>query len=189
MAAGDLGLWRQRKFDCEAWIPTQGKYRELTSTSNCTQFQARRLDIRMRAGNEATEPVATLNGTLMASARTIVAMLETHQQADGSVRVPEVLGPTSKGVRRWIPRVTSSPAAPAGVAADGRARHRRHLSWVDWRSREQMSPAVRKGGRAGCRAAGTHVVLVDRALRLRDQPVIATLGLEARATAWPATAR
>ncbi len=97
VAAGDLGLSAIRKFDCEAWIPTQGKYRELTSTSNCTQFQARRLDIRLRSGTDATEPAATLNGTLMATARTIVALLETHQQADGSVRVPEVLRPYLQG--------------------------------------------------------------------------------------------
>jgi seryl-tRNA synthetase len=89
-AAGDLGLSAQRKFDCEAWIPTQGRYRELTSTSNCTDFQARRLDIRGRFA-DGTGPVATLNGTLCASTRTIVAILETHQQADGSVRVPKAL--------------------------------------------------------------------------------------------------
>jgi seryl-tRNA synthetase len=81
-AAGDLGLSAQRKFDCEAWIPTQGKYRELTSTSNCTDFQARRLDIRGRFGDQV-RPLATLNGTLVAIPRTIVAILETHQQADG----------------------------------------------------------------------------------------------------------
>ena len=92
VAAGDLGLSAQRKFDCEAWIPTQGKYRELTSTSNCTDFQARRLDIRAR-GEEGTTHVATLNGTLCAMTRTIVALLETHQQADGSVRVPKALQP------------------------------------------------------------------------------------------------
>jgi seryl-tRNA synthetase len=96
VAAGDLGLSAIRKFDCEAWIPAQGKYRELTSTSNCTQFQARRLNIRARRDG-APEPAATLNGTLMASARTIVALLETHQQADGSVRVPEVLRPYMQG--------------------------------------------------------------------------------------------
>lgn len=97
VAAGDLGLSAQRKFDCEAWIPTQGKYRELTSTSNCTDFQTRRLDIRGRfpAGDGATEvrPIATLNGTLCAMTRAIVAVLETHQQADGSVRVPAALQP------------------------------------------------------------------------------------------------
>jgi seryl-tRNA synthetase len=104
VAAGDLGLSAVRKYDCEAWIPTQGKYRELTSTSNCTQFQARRLDIRIRRGG-AIEPAATLNGTLMASARTIVALLETHQQADGSVRVPEMLRPYLQG------RTTLEPVA------------------------------------------------------------------------------
>jgi seryl-tRNA synthetase len=95
-AAGDLGLSAQRKFDCEAWIPTQGRYRELTSTSNCTDFQARRLDIRLR-GEQGTAPAATLNGTLCAIPRTIVALLETHQQADGSVRVPEALRPHLQG--------------------------------------------------------------------------------------------
>jgi seryl-tRNA synthetase len=91
-AAGDLGLSAIRKFDCEAWIPTQGRYRELTSTSNCTGFQARRLDIRGRF-EDGVRPVATLNGTLTAIPRAIVAILETHQQADGSVRVPEALQP------------------------------------------------------------------------------------------------
>jgi seryl-tRNA synthetase len=92
VAAGDLGLSAQRKFDCEAWIPTQGRYRELTSTSNCTDFQTRRLDTRARVDGEV-RPVATLNGTLCAMTRTIVAILETHQQADGSVRVPKALQP------------------------------------------------------------------------------------------------
>jgi seryl-tRNA synthetase len=96
VAAGDLGLSAQRKFDCEAWIPTQGKYRELTSTSNCGEFQTRRLDTRARYdadGQQIVGPVATLNGTLCAIPRTIVAILETHQQADGSVRVPKALQP------------------------------------------------------------------------------------------------
>jgi len=101
VAAGDLGLSAQRKFDCEAWIPTQGKYRELTSTSNCTDFQSRRLDIRGRFAGEGgaseVRPLATLNGTLCAMTRTIVAILETHQQADGSVRVPEALRPYLQG--------------------------------------------------------------------------------------------
>ncbi len=96
VAAGDLGLSAERKFDCEAWIPTQGKYRELTSTSNCTDFQSRRLDIRGRFA-EGTKPLATLNGTLCAMTRTIVALLETHQQADGSVRVPAALQPYLQG--------------------------------------------------------------------------------------------
>ncbi|MEU5364949.1 serine--tRNA ligase [Streptomyces sp. NPDC005925] len=92
LASGDLGSSASRKFDCEAWIPTQGKYRELTSTSNCTEFQSRRLSIRVREDKKA-RPLATLNGTLCAVPRTIVAILENHQQADGSVRVPEVLRP------------------------------------------------------------------------------------------------
>jgi seryl-tRNA synthetase len=95
-AAGDLGLSAQRKFDCEAWVPTQGRYRELTSTSNCTDFQARRLDIRLRTGS-GTTTAATLNGTLCAVPRTIVAILETHQQADGSVHVPAALQPYLQG--------------------------------------------------------------------------------------------
>jgi seryl-tRNA synthetase len=89
-AAGDLGSSAARKFDVEAWVPTQEAYRELTSTSNCTTFQARRLDIRHRTEQGKTTPVATLNGTL-ATTRWIVAILETHQQADGSVVVPEAL--------------------------------------------------------------------------------------------------
>lgn len=89
-AAGDLGSSAARKYDVEAWVPTQGAYRELTSTSNCTTFQARRLDIRHRTESGKTAPVATLNGTL-ATTRWIVAILETHQQVDGSVVVPEAL--------------------------------------------------------------------------------------------------
>ena len=130
IAAGDLGLSAQRKFDCEAWIPTQGRYRELTSTSNCTDFQARRLDIRGRfpdtdtdtdtgtdtgtatgtatgdgeaGGGAGIRPLATLNGTLCAMTRTIVAILETHQQADGSVRIPEALRPYLQGRRSLEP--------------------------------------------------------------------------------------
>jgi seryl-tRNA synthetase len=92
VASGDLGASAARKYDCEAWIPTQGKYRELTSASNCDEFQARRLSVRLRDGKHV-RPLATLNGTLCAVPRTIVALLENHQQADGSVRVPEVLRP------------------------------------------------------------------------------------------------
>ncbi|MFB6616293.1 serine--tRNA ligase [Streptomyces sp. NPDC085524] len=92
VATGDLGASASRKFDCEAWIPTQGKYRELTSASNCDGFQARRLSIRYRDGKK-TQPLSTLNGTLCAVPRTIVAILENHQLADGSVRVPEALRP------------------------------------------------------------------------------------------------
>ncbi|MGW6579140.1 serine--tRNA ligase [Streptomyces globisporus] len=92
VATGDLGASASRKFDCEAWIPTQGKYRELTSASNCDGFQARRLSVRMRDGKKV-QPLATLNGTLCAVPRTIVALLENHQLPDGSVRVPEMLRP------------------------------------------------------------------------------------------------
>jgi seryl-tRNA synthetase len=90
-AAGDLGGPAARKYDCEAWVPTQGRYRELTSTSNCTTFQARRLNTRFR-GEHGNEVAATLNGTL-ATTRWIVAILENHQQADGSVVVPRALRP------------------------------------------------------------------------------------------------
>jgi len=92
VASADLGASAVRKFDIEAWVPTQGEYREVTSTSNCTQFQARRLNIRYKEDG-ATKPVATLNGTLVAVPRTIVAILENHQQKDGSVKVPAVLIP------------------------------------------------------------------------------------------------
>ncbi len=97
VAAGDLGSSAARKFDIEAWVPTQGTYRELTSTSNCTTYQARRLDIRYRTESGKTAPVATLNGTL-ATTRWLVAILETHQLADGSVRVPDALRPYLGGL-------------------------------------------------------------------------------------------
>jgi len=91
-AAGDLGSSAARKFDCEAWVPTQKTYRELTSTSNCTTFQARRLATRYRDENGKPQIAATLNGTL-GTTRWLVAILENHQQPDGSVRVPEALVP------------------------------------------------------------------------------------------------
>lgn len=92
VAAGDLGSSAARKFDCEAWVPTQGTYRELTSTSNCTTFQARRLSTRYRDENGKPQTAATLNGTL-GTTRWLVAILENHQQPDGSVRIPEALVP------------------------------------------------------------------------------------------------
>ncbi|MFC6154945.1 serine--tRNA ligase [Nocardioides yefusunii] len=107
IAAGDLGASAHRKFDLEAWIPTQGKYRELTSTSNCTDFQSRRLDVRTRDEDGSTTPVATLNGTLTAITRAIVAVLETHQQPDGSVRVP-------KALQKWLGREVLTPVNPLG---------------------------------------------------------------------------
>ena len=101
VATGDLGSSANRKFDCEAWIPTQGAYREVTSTSNCSDFQARRLNIRIK-GENGTAPVATLNGTLVAVPRMIVAILENHQQADGSVLVPKALQ-SYLGTDRFVP--------------------------------------------------------------------------------------
>ena len=92
VAGGDLGSSAARKFDTEAWVPTQNTYRELTSTSNCTTYQARRLQVRYRDENGRPQVCATLNGTL-ATTRWLVAILENHQQADGSVRVPKALQP------------------------------------------------------------------------------------------------
>jgi len=92
VASGDLGLSAARKYDCYGYVPSQGRYREITSTSNCTEFQARRLNIRMRDG-DTVAPLATLNGTLCSMARPIIMLLENHQQADGSVYVPAALRP------------------------------------------------------------------------------------------------
>jgi len=108
VATGDLGSSAARKFDCEAWIPTYGAYREVTSTSNCTEFQSRRLSIRMRDG-DGNRPVATLNGTLCAVTRIIVALLENHQQRDGSVHVPQALLPHLGGRSLLVP--LAGPAA------------------------------------------------------------------------------
>ena len=101
VATGDLGSSANRKFDCEAWIPTQNAYREVTSTSNCSDFQARRLNIRIKT-ESATTPVATLNGTLVAIPRMIVAILENHQQSDGSVILPKALQ-SHLGMERFTP--------------------------------------------------------------------------------------
>ncbi|MEE9964512.1 MAG: serine--tRNA ligase [Propionicimonas sp.] len=102
VASGDLGLSAARKYDCYGWLPTQNKYREITSTSNCTEFQARRLNIRMRDGN-GVRSVATLNGTLCAMTRMIIMLLENHQQADGSIYVPEALRPFLGGAEYLRP--------------------------------------------------------------------------------------
>lgn len=102
IAAGDLGDSAARKYDCEAWVPTQNTYRELTSTSNCTTFQARRLKIRERTSDGQTVPVATLNGT-MANTRWLVPILENHQQADGSVAIPAALQPYLGGMKAYGP--------------------------------------------------------------------------------------
>ncbi|HEX6471426.1 MAG TPA: serine--tRNA ligase [Streptosporangiaceae bacterium] len=103
VAAGDLGSSAARKYDCEAWVPTQRAYREMTSTSNCTEFQARRLNVRFRDEDGKNRPVATLNGTL-ATTRWLVAILENHQRPDGSVRVPEAL-------RKFLGRDVLTPVA------------------------------------------------------------------------------
>ena len=102
VAAGDLGLSAARKYDCEAWLPTQERYREITSTSNCTEYQARRLNVRSRY-DTGVAPVATLNGTLCAMPRMIVMLLENHQQADGSVRLPAALQPFLGGRTQLSP--------------------------------------------------------------------------------------
>ena len=91
IAAGDLGASAAKKYDVEVWLPGQGRYRELTSCSNCTDYQARRLQARFRPAEGALQAVHTLNGTAVTSSRTVIAVLETHQQADGTVAVPEPL--------------------------------------------------------------------------------------------------
>ena len=107
VAAGDLGLSAARKFDCYGWVPSQGRYREITSTSDCTQFQARRLGIRARYA-DGVGPVATLNGTLCAMTRMIIMILENNQNADGSVTVPDVLRPYLGGRERFEPVVPAN---------------------------------------------------------------------------------
>ena len=108
-AAGDLGSSAARKYDSEAWVPSQQTYRELTSSSNCTTYQARRLNVRYRDENGKTQTAATLNGTL-ATTRWLVAILETHQQADGSVRIPEALRPYLGGQAVIEPKAGSAKA-------------------------------------------------------------------------------
>jgi seryl-tRNA synthetase len=115
IAAGDLGTSAARKFDIEAWFPSQGTYRELTSTSDCTTFQARRLAIRSRDADGRPQPLATLNGTLCAIARTIACLLEVHQQADGSVHVPVALRPWLGGHAVLTPGMALAPVATAGL--------------------------------------------------------------------------
>ena len=112
IAAGDLGTSATRKYDIEAWFPTQGTYRELTSTSDCTTFQARRLNIRFRDADGKPQTAATLNGTLCAIARTIACLLEVHQQADGSVHVPAALRPWLGGIESITPGMTLAAAVP-----------------------------------------------------------------------------
>ena len=119
IAAGDLGTSAARKYDIEAWFPTQGTYRELTSTSDCGTFQARRLNIRYRDSDGKPQTAATLNGTLCAIARTIACLLEVHQQADGSVHVPAALRPWLGGVDRLTPG--DEPGGRGAARMTGRA--------------------------------------------------------------------
>jgi seryl-tRNA synthetase len=116
IAAGDLGTSAARKFDIEAWFPSQNTYRELTSTSDCTTFQARRLTIRYRDSDGKPQIAATLNGTLCAIARTIACLLEVHQRADGSVYVPKALRPWLGGVDALTPGMTLTAAVPPPAA-------------------------------------------------------------------------
>jgi seryl-tRNA synthetase len=116
IAAGDLGTSATRKYDIEAWFPSQGTYRELTSTSDCTTFQARRLNIRYRDSDGKTQTAATLNGTLCAIARTIACLLEVHQQADGSVHVPAALRPWLGGIESITPGMTLVAPVPVPAA-------------------------------------------------------------------------
>ena len=166
-AAGDLGLSAARKFDCEAWIPTRNGWGELTSTSNCTEFQARRLDIRTRVDGSTT-PVATLNGTLTAVTRAIVAILETHQNEDGSVTVPQALRPYLGGPRgaeadlRWLswqPKVVA-------LDIDGTL-----LKWVDGQTEdyETITDAGLRRGAPRPRRRRPHRA-VERPLAARHDP-------------------
>ena len=125
LAAGDLGLSAARKYDCYGWLPTQDRYREITSTSNCTEFQARRLNIRARFAG-GIGPVATLNGTLCAMTRTIIMILENHQQADGSVRVPAALRPFLGGREALTPALIGLSLRAGWRPRLVALRHRRH---------------------------------------------------------------
>jgi seryl-tRNA synthetase len=116
IAAGDLGTSAVRKFDIEAWFPSQGTYRELTSTSDCGTFQARRLNIRYRDADGKNQIAATLNGTLCAVARTIACLLEVHQRADGSVHVPAALRPWLGGVELLTPGMPLPAPVPVPTA-------------------------------------------------------------------------
>ena len=104
MVTGDLGLPAARKYDIEAWLPSQETYRETHSSSSCTDFQARRLNTRYKKDGEKPEFLHTLNGTAFAIGRTIIAILENYQQADGSVNIPEILIPFMGGKTKLTPK-------------------------------------------------------------------------------------
>ncbi len=172
VASGDLGLSAIRKFDCEAWIPTQGKYREVSSASNTTEFQTRRLDIRVR-GDEGTTPAATLNGTLCAMTRTIIALLENGQQEDGSVRLPAALHPLLGEVLRPICRDLAASADRAGRRRHARRRRQRHDRGRTLRGPRRAGRRHRDRHRHRPRRARSHgrrrQPAVHRGLRRREQ--------------------
>ena len=158
IAAGDLGSSAARKFDCEAWVPTQQTYRELTSTSNCTTFQARRLAVRYRDENGKPQTAATLNGTL-ATTRWLVAILENHQQPDGSVRVAGSPG----AVRR-------NRGAGAQEVANGMTAGLTVQQFVE--PGQELLRALRREGRAGPHTGDveSHEGGLDRSPHVQRQP-------------------
>ena len=193
LAAGDLGLSAARKYDCYGWLPTQERYREITSTSNCTEFQARRLNIRGRFDGPASRPVATLNGTLCAMTRMIIMILENHQQADGSVRIPAALRPFLGGREAadagvsdvsanggWRPRlvaldVDGTVVDHDGVAAGCRGARRSPRSWragvpVVLSTGRSWHGTRDRGRPARAAAAGRSVVLQRRGGRRAIPP-------------------
>ena len=104
LCAGDMGFTARKTYDLEVWLPGQNTYREISSISNCGDFQARRMNTRYRPdGAKGTEFVHTLNGSGLAVGRTLVAVLENYQQADGSVTVPDALLPYMGGITALVP--------------------------------------------------------------------------------------
>ncbi len=196
IAVGDLGAPAARKFDCEAWIPSQERYRELTSTSNTTDYQARRLNCRFRAAEGASpEPVNTLNGTAVAVGRTLIAIIENHQRADGSVAVPHgprrarrpaELGGSSRLACRFPHMRRSTVAAAARRSEESMPRARRRLA-----SSMSEPAASRALGRLRQRVADR--LLPSRAQRLgdllRDQEQLVRLARRRAGAASPGRGR
>jgi seryl-tRNA synthetase len=136
LCSGDMGFSARKTYDLEVWLPGQGKYREISSCSNCGDFQARRMNARYRpAGEKGTKFVHTLNGSGLAVGRTLVAVLENYQNADGSVTVPEVLRPIWAGWNASARkrRATLRPGVPLHGA-------RGHKDWQRARWRHQTGP-------------------------------------------------
>jgi hypothetical protein len=171
IAAGDLGTSAARKYDIEAWFPSQGTYRELTSTSDCTTFQARRLAIRYRDADGRPQTAATLNGTLCAIARTIACLLEVHQRADGSVHVPAGAAPVARAGTRC-----SSPAwrSPRRCPSRERDRAARPSSPATsprrWPPRSSTTATCSPAWAAGGRGCGHRPRRHPAHLRGRGQP-------------------